>query len=337
MASIEQRGKHWRALIRKTGHKTVSKTFKTKMAAEIWATKIENTINGGEQVRLQEARSMTVRQVFEQFRDKVCDTRKGGHWEKVRIDRLLRTADFVRRRLDQLSPADIRDWRDERLKEISNASVNRELNLISGIFSHAIKEWSAPFKENPVHLVKRPKGTGTHRNKRWHADDLETFLQACQFDEAKQPRVGMDYLPFALLIAIETAMRPSELCILHIRDVNLTERYARLYDSKNGDPRDVPLSRRAVELFTKVISNRPGVAKVIPVKVRTLGVYYRQVRDTTGLGDLRFYDARHEAATRLSKKLPNVLELSAVTGHRSLQSLKRYYNPTASELAKKLD
>jgi hypothetical protein len=45
----------------------------------------------------------------------------------------------------------------------------------------------------------------------------------------------------------------------------------------------------------------------------------------------------HEAATRLSKKLSNIVELSAVTGHKSLRHLKRYYNPTPLELAQKLD
>ena len=49
-----------------------------------------------------------------------------------------------------------------------------------------------------------------------------------------------------------------------------------------------------------------------------------------------FHDSRHEAATRLSAKLANVLELSAVTGHRSLKSLKRYYNPTPADIANKL-
>jgi hypothetical protein len=35
-------------------------------------------------------------------------------------------------------------------------------------------------------------------------------------------------------------------------------------------------------------------------------------------------------------KLPNVIELAAVTGHKSLAMLKRYYHPKATELARKL-
>ena len=55
------------------------------------------------------------------------------------------------------------------------------------------------------------------------------------------------------------------------------------------------------------------------------------------LCDLHFHDTRHEAASRLADKLSNVLELSAVTGHRDLRMLKRYYHPRAEDLAKKLD
>jgi len=54
------------------------------------------------------------------------------------------------------------------------------------------------------------------------------------------------------------------------------------------------------------------------------------------LSDVHFHDIRHEAASRLAEKLSNVLELSAVTGHRDLRMLKRYYHPRAEDLAKKL-
>ena len=52
--------------------------------------------------------------------------------------------------------------------------------------------------------------------------------------------------------------------------------------------------------------------------------------------DVRFHDLRHMAITRLAEKLPNLIELSAVSGHKSLAMLKRYYHPNAAELAKKL-
>ncbi|HYP67105.1 MAG TPA: tyrosine-type recombinase/integrase [Thiobacillaceae bacterium] len=52
---------------------------------------------------------------------------------------------------------------------------------------------------------------------------------------------------------------------------------------------------------------------------------------------LRFHDLRHEATSRLAEKLTNILELAAVTGHKDLWMLKRYYHPRAEELAKQTD
>jgi integrase len=55
-----------------------------------------------------------------------------------------------------------------------------------------------------------------------------------------------------------------------------------------------------------------------------------------GIENLHFHDLRHTATSRLSEKLPNVIELAAVTGHQTLQMLKRYYHPKAEVLALKL-
>jgi hypothetical protein len=38
----------------------------------------------------------------------------------------------------------------------------------------------------------------------------------------------------------------------------------------------------------------------------------------------------------MAAKLPNVIELAAVSGHKSLRMLQRYYHPRAEDLAHKL-
>jgi integrase len=55
-----------------------------------------------------------------------------------------------------------------------------------------------------------------------------------------------------------------------------------------------------------------------------------------GIKNLHFHDVRHTATSRLAEKLPNVIELTSVTGHQTIQMLKRYYNPNAEALAQKL-
>ena len=170
MASITPYdGDRWRAVVRRVGYKVRSQIFDTKRKAETWSRKIENEMDEAKYRDPREGLRSTVRDLMEKFRDEVATLRKGGRWERLRIDLLLRTADFVERRLDQLTPEDIRIWRDARLKQVSGASVNREMNLISGIFTHAIKEWGVKMPGNPMHLVGRPKNVDKHRNRRWLA------------------------------------------------------------------------------------------------------------------------------------------------------------------------
>ena len=283
-----------------------------------------------------QARVTIVLSLFERYRDEVVPTMKGRN-ESGTINRIIRDAAFMRVKLDKLRSDDIRDWRDARVKEVQPQSVHRELNTISAVFTHAMKEWSAPLASNPCHSVSRFGNADKPRDKRWSEADIATFLKACNWREDVAPVVGRDYVGWALILAIETAMRIGELCLPTVADFHPSERFVHLHDTKNGDSRNVPLSKLALRYFEHLCAGRKKDDKIFPLKANTLGEYVLDVRQACGLEHLVFHDSRHEAATRLSKKLSNVLELSAVTGHRSLKSLQRYYNPTPAELASKLD
>ena len=56
-------------------------------------------------------------------------------------------------------------------------------------------------------------------------------------------------------------------------------------------------------------------------------------------GDVANYETRLNKGieyTVVADRVPNVVELSAITGHRDLNMLKRYYHPNAERLAVKL-
>lgn len=338
MASIKQyRGKTWRAIVRRKGFPSESKTFELKKDAEAWAARVEakQGVSEYDPLQLKEAKVTTVGILFDRYIREVGPSKKGRN-ELGTLNRLRRDAAFMRLRLDRITPRDVRDWRDARGKEVQPQSVNREMNTISGVFTHAIKEWGIPLSANPCHSVSRFRGADKFRNKRWSAADTNTFLKACSWDEASIPLKGRDYVGWALLIAIETAMRIGELCLPLVSDFYPDERRVFLRDTKNGDERNVPLSLAALRYFKHLCSGRKPEEKIFPINANTMSEYVLEVRRKCGLEHLVFHDSRHEAATRLSKKLSNVLELSAVTGHRSLAALKRYYHPDATDLAAKL-
>jgi len=342
MASIASYpGGRFRAVVRRVGFKTVSDIFPTKKQAEAWARSVETDMHTRRHRDPTACQNDTVGSIFERYRDEVCPGRKGGHWEVVRINKFLKEAEFMLLQVKQLQPADIRTWRDERCKKINPRSVNREMNLLSAVFSHAIDEWdfSFPGGAHPIKAVSRPKkASPVLRHRRWEDHEIQAFLKAAGHDAAVDPKVGLDYVPWAFLLALETAMRPSEICAVKVADVRLSAKCITLHDSKNGSGRRVPLSTAAVGVLEVLVRGKKSEDPIVPITAQTLGDYYRRLRRKAGLqnADLRFYDVKHESISRLSTKFANVLELAAVTGHKSLQSLRYYYNPKVEELAAKL-
>jgi len=102
---------------------------------------------------------------------------------------------------------------------------------------------------------------------------------------------------------------------------------------KNGDEREVPLSKEAVRLLQCM---RPFKDPVFRLTDEVRDVLFREARDRAGIVGLTFHDTRHEATTRLARKL-DVLDLARMLGHRDVKSLLIYYNATAQEIAGRLD
>ena len=129
-------------------------------------------------------------------------------------------------------------------------------------------------------------------------------------------------------------MRRSEILGLRWENIDLIRQTVFLPDTKNGTSRTVPLSTAAVKVLHSLPRNIYGV--VFPVHYFTLHAAFKKAVKRAGLLDFHFHDLRHTAITAMAEKLPNLIELSAVTGHKSLAMLKRYYHPNIEDLAKKL-
>lgn len=351
MANIRRRGSSWQVQIRRNGFKPITKSFLTKVDADRWAREQEAKIDRGGFEDVGALRKQTVKGLLEKFLKEKVPGRKGKRWETVRINALVKE-EIALRRLDQDLVGALQDWAKKRSKNVSAATVIRDLTFLSTVFRTAIQEWRLPLSVNPVSLVKRPVVDKAPKGRLWSSDDLAA-LRAAQKriveaeslaigDEPVERRftVAADFVLPALELSIETAMRRGELCGFTVDNVHLAERRIWLPPevTKTGVGRNVLLSTRAVEIVKELleIPRRAGEGRVIPVEPDTLGLRFRQLRNAAGLKGLRLHDGRHTAATRASKVFDNVLELAAFTGHQSLQTLKRYYHPDATELAKRL-
>ncbi|WJN75558.1 tyrosine-type recombinase/integrase [Burkholderia anthina] len=336
MASYRKRGASWRAEVAKAGIRD-SRTFDTKAEAVAWATALEAEIDAGRR-RSYSKVNKTLGDGFDEYLEKVSPAMGKHEWNKTRLDFFRASMDFVGDLIRNVRPEQIGAWRDARLKVVKPSTVNRDLNLLSAVFEAARTEWKW-VHTNPVHEVKRPKNPPS-RDRRVSDDEAAAMAAALGLQDGVPPKNVKQYTALAFLLALETGMRQIEMATMTWPSVYLDKRFVRLPKTKNGDARDVPLSTRAVELIQR-LPRIKGEPRCFPVAQASMDVMWRRTRGTLAkkrpeIADLNFHDSRHEATTRLSRKL-HVLALAKMIGHRDIQSLMIYYDETAAELAARLD
>ena len=324
MATFRKRSDSWRAEIRKRGQ-YVSASFTTKAEAKSWAIQKEAEILDGKILNM--APGVFVADAFMKYLKEVSPSKGGYRWERVRLTSLCRDP-LSRVYLNELKTAHLAIFRDDRLKTVSSGTVNRELNLISAVFTKARKEWQW-LSENPIQDLDRPKQPRP-RDRLISEDEITRMVFALGYSDVCVITRKCQLVGLFFLLAIETGMRIGEICRVQCDDIFIEKKYVQLHKTKNGDPRKVPLSKRAIELVMKIAETDVRVSSGVA------STLFRRGRDAAGIQNLRFHDTRHEAITRLSKKL-DVLALARTVGHRDIKSLMIYYNETATELAAMLD
>ena len=154
--------------------------------------------------------------------------------------------------------------------------------------------------------------------------------------------------------------------------MDLHRRVAYLPETKTGEARTVPLSTRAVRALQRLAwqkaqkkTRKKGAPPSAKARASARGAVFSYTRDGFRavwsrllqrarqryeadcarrgiepdpgiLRNLRFHDLRHEATSRLFELGLNPMEVASITGHKTLQMLKRYTHLRAEDLAKKL-
>jgi len=345
MPTIRKRGnEQWHVQVRRKGYPHATSTFATRAEAERWARDVEGEMDRGVYHERFLAESNTLYEVLKRYVDEITPLKKGAGPEAIRIRKLLED-DLCKYKMAALSPIVARDWRERRLRQpafhgkgnVSGATVRREMDILSAAVNYARREWGIRM-ENPFELIERP-APARARERRLELGEEELLIKALTpaprrddgtFVPASRNPLLLPYVTFA----VETAMRRSEILSLTWENIRLDEQTCYLPDTKNGYSRTVPLSKKAVRILKALPQPHGGL--VFPITKNALKLGLRRAIERAGLKNFRPHDLRHEGTTRLSKKLPNVIELSAVTGHRDLASLKRYYHPDPKDLAKKI-
>lgn len=331
----------WKALVRKTGWPTTSKTFRTKRDAEDWSRRTEDEMVRGLFIKRTPSEKMSIKEALERYEREVMPTKSEATQEREQSRLKLLKNEFGKYSLAALTSDIVGEYRDARLSSgKANNTVRLELALLGHLYSTAIKEWHIALPTNPVAQIKKPS-PGKGRNTRLSTKDQERLLIALK--EHSNPM-----LAWIFEIAIETGMRRNEILTLRTYQVNTERRIVSLSDTKNGDARTVPLTKTATQVFKEALNYpmRPKDCDLIFFgelgKDKKRSPYqfdktWRGIRDGIGLNHIHFHDSRHEAVSRLVEAGFSDQEAASVSGHKSMQMLRRYTHLRAEDLVKKLD
>jgi len=345
MADIRKRGPYqWQVRIRRKGHPSQTKTFNTKAEAEAWAQVTESEMVRGVFVSRKEAESTTLSEALDRYAQEVSSKKKGAYQESRRIENLKRHK-LAKRFLSSIQGKDIAEYRDERLKSVSQASVRLELALLSHLFNTAIREWGMNGILNPVTQIRLPK-KAISRDRRLFPGEEEKLLAECD-------KYGGD-LPYVARLALVTGMRRGELASLTWDNIDLKKRTATLPETKTGEKRGVPLSSEAVQILRDIprrldgkvfgfIDSHSITTAFIRSVTRARSTYEKECEDKgenpdpSFLKNLTFHDLRHEATSRFFELGLDTPFVKKITGHKTYQMLDRYTHLRAEDIAERLD
>jgi len=323
MASFRFRNNRWQARVQRKGKKDLAKSFLNKPDAEKWARSVEIEIDRGTFINTDFAQKTLFKEILQKYLDDVAPNMRSADTQVIRIKKLMRHT-IAEVNMAHLSPKHVADYRDERLKLNKPNTVIRELAVLSSIINHARREWGLNIT-NPVTMIRKPSST-QGRDRILNDEELtRLYIQLEMISPWYKPLVEF---------ALETAMRRGELMSLFWVNINFEKSVAFLPMTKNGQSRSVPLSTKAIVILKSIPRNIEG--RVFPLNKQTVSILFLRATRRAEIENFHFHDLRHMAITRLASVFSNPMELASISGHKSLNMLKRYTHFKAEDLAKKM-
>ena len=320
----------WQVRIKKKGYPEMAQTFDLKGQAESWAKKIESEMDSGVFVSRAEAESTSLAEALDRYLREITPTKKPSTQSREAIRaRVIAEIPLARRSLASIKGSDIATFiRGRQAQGLGANAIRLDLALLSHVFTVAGSAWGMESLGNPVKRIRgqRPKLPGG-RTRRLVDDEHQRLVEAASKDQG-----GM--IGPLLTWAIETAMRRGEIAAMRWDHLDRRARVLLIPETKNGTPRRVPLSTAALGVLDGLPRRIDG--RVWGMRPDSISQAFERVCKAAGIEGLTFHDLRHAATSRLFEKGLNPMEVAAITGHKTLQMLKRYTHLRAEDLVGRL-
>lgn len=333
MATIRKRGDlQWQVHVRKRGYPDQFQICNTRKEAEAWAATIESEMARGIFLCQREAESTTLSDALDRYWMEVASKRRYPKKEEYFM-RSWKARTLSKRFLATIRGTDLALYRDERRAQgRAENTIRIELSYISQVFAAACKEWGMDGLLNPVRNIRMPSGS-KERDRPFKTGEYGVLF-------AELSKADTPWLLAAFELAIETSLRQGVLFKLMWAWIELEKRTVFVPAHFRGVgnkvvPTQIPLSTKAVQILLSLPRSIDG--KVLGCSQNAVVCAWKKVLKYMGYksGDLHWHDLRHEAASRMFEKGLHPMEVASITGHKNLNTLRRYTHLQASDLAKK--
>lgn len=335
MATFVNRPTGTLARIRKHGFPAVSKTFKTKTAARAWANKTEDAMDSGAWLADEEATTITVAQMFDQWQAYI-------HPIKPFCKTKLSSIEFLKLHfgscsLAEVTPKLVMDFGAKRRQNVARATLQKELSYFAQAVDFGVTMFDLPIKGNPVREATRAMaqigmtGGGRQLERRLNKGEFERLISAASHRASR-------WMVPVIEVAVHTAMRRGEIHGLRWSDLDFEAGTIFIRDRKHptekiGNDQTIPMFPPARSAFLVARKYSKCDNAVFPVKTaKAITAAFTRIKNDAGIDDLRFHDLRHEGVSRLFERGWTIPQVAAVSGHRDWAQLKRYTQLKPGEL-----
>jgi integrase len=237
---------------------------------------------------------------------------KSAKTERVRA--LFWKREFGTRPVGQITRAELQDWQARKRKTNKPATVNRIMCRLRHIFNKAV-EWEL-LDESPMERLKfLPENNA--RLRYLSMQECDKLLEACIAPHMKR----------MVTLALHTGMRLGEILNLKSDDLDLSSRSIIIRDSKNGQPRHIPMDSTVRDLLSSCIptsESRHVFPSASGGRLSTVQNAFRSARIRAGMSELHFHDLRHTFASHWVMSGGDLYVLKEILGHKNIQMTQRY-------------
>jgi site-specific recombinase XerD len=236
----------------------------------------------------------------------------------------------------RITPTDIRDFKSHlvAVEQRSPATVNRRIYALRKFFHWAIASGLA--REDPTAVVKGVQSTPL-APRSLPKKDIARLLREAERDENKRNLAILQVLR-------HTGIRIGELAALRLSDVETSERKGRVIirSGKGSRHRVVPLNADARKAINDYLDVRPKVSddhlfisqRGQGLKEQAVELIVGKYAQAAGLDNVTPHQLRHSFGKHALDAGVDLVTVSKLLGHTSLDTTARYTTPSERDLEK---